>query len=187
MLRLSPKYKQARSRWDFELRTATFGSLWKSSEHLWQCSEVVGTSSAMFGSRRKFFWNSDNMDTKITRIRLRKSWQVYVSSPYIIVPFSVPSFVTPTSSCFFYCKIEQAQMDRKCCYPNGQRGAWEPWRKILGLHGGQRDPNGQRGAWEPWRKILENEVFLKVPKFHRRLGHGGFGKLQRSRKGVRIC
>ena len=45
-------------------------------DHIRQCSEVVGTSSAMFGSRRKFFWNSGNMDTKITRIRLRKSWQV---------------------------------------------------------------------------------------------------------------
>ena len=45
MSRLSPKYKQARSRQDFERRTATFGNLRKSSEHLRESSAMFGQSS----------------------------------------------------------------------------------------------------------------------------------------------
>ena len=53
--------KLKRSLRDFELRAATFGNLWKSSEHLRE-------SLAMFGSCRKFSGNSGKMDTKISRI-----------------------------------------------------------------------------------------------------------------------
>ena len=44
--------------------------------------KIFGNLREIFGSHWKFFGNPGNVDSKITRIRLRKSWQVCVQ--YII-------------------------------------------------------------------------------------------------------